>query len=61
MNIQKKYGLNKSTESDGRGNERRDLLNLKIFIHNSRTFFIDKFKTFLNNKSVKCSVFRKPN
>lgn len=33
------YGLDKIAETDGRTNERRDLLNLKIFIQNSRTFF----------------------
>lgn len=42
------YGLDKIAETDGRTNERRDLLNLKIFIQKSRTFLIYKFKRLLN-------------
>lgn len=42
------YGLDKIAETDGRTNERRDLLNLKIFNQKSRTFLIYKFKTLLN-------------
>lgn len=57
MIIQKKYGLDKIAEIDGRTNKRCDLLNLKIFSQNSRTFLIYKFKTFSNNKSVKLKQY----